>query len=192
MLRFGSILLAIALAGCTDALDTQDQGIDLTCDEGRLFIDHSPKGVVTHKQNVSFGFEARDVDVLGAAWIVEGGSVPGANATHAFTTPGMHAVELRVFTADGCVVVEAYEVEIMNKDPVASFTTKVAEDTLVLDARDSSDPNEDALTFIWSVDGTVVEEGELVAIAMPESGAVVGLLVQDPYGGEARDQTVVA
>ncbi len=140
---------------------------------------------------MSFSYEARDTAVLGAAWIVEGESVPGDNVTHAFAVPGVHAVELRAFTEEGCVLVETYEVEILNKDPTASFTTKAADDTLVLDGRTSSDPNGDTLTFIWSIDGAIVDEGELVAVPTPEPGAVVVLTVQDAYGGEAREQKVV-
>lgn len=191
--RLCALIVAVALAGCSDAIDSQSEdGPDLTCEDGRLFIDHSPKGLVAHKENVTFTHEARDTQVLGTVWVVEGETVAGAEAVHAFATPGVHEVELRAFTETGCVLVQHYEVELMNKDPTAVFTMDKVNGKLALDASGSTDPNGDDLSYLWSVDGEAVAEGELALIAEPEAGAVVAVSVQDPHGGEDRAQAVVS
>jgi len=189
-------MIGMALAGCSglpgtgsDAEPQPAKVPDLRCLDGDLQIDRSPSGAVTHNESLDFTVDVPD-DALGLVWIHEDVRAEGATFRHVFDAPGTKHVEARAFTPDGCVLVGSMDVAVENEAPIAFLDYKEVGGDLVLDASGSKDPNGDALTYAWTIDGRPVGSGQKALTAAPADGAIIEVVVTDAFGGTDTDKEI--
>ena len=81
-----------------------------------------------------------------------------------------------------------------NKTPVAVAGPDQLADCqtpVILDGRGSSDPDNDSLTFQWTLLGTVLGTGPVLPVSLPLGTNVVTLTVTDPCGASAQANVTV-
>ncbi|MFW3145743.1 MAG: PKD domain-containing protein [Thermoplasmatota archaeon] len=87
---------------------------------------------------------------------------------------------------------------VINRDPVAVFDHPVEfagfrdDEMIFFDAANSTDPDEDDLTYAWSsdIDGELGTGSELFA-QLSEGRHVITLEVKDPFGGSSSDDRIL-
>jgi predicted Ser/Thr protein kinase/PKD repeat protein len=112
---------------------------------------------VAWQQGEGHVFDARgsqdpDRSPLTYTWRFDEGPVKrGSTVTHRFTTSGNHTIHLTV--DDGSSQVTASRTMEINLPPQPSITQRATEDgRLALTANETSDPDDEDLTYWWSVD----------------------------------------
>jgi hypothetical protein len=182
-------LVTFALAGCSESVAPPAEPVpDLRCPAGTALISVTPTGQRSHNESVTLAYTTNAPAPLAAVWQVDGEAATTATVTHTYPTPGTHPVEVRIFTADGCVVLGQHDLVLVNQAPLAHFSKNVIGDTMYLDARGSKDPNGDPLTVTWLMDGVEVGTGMQTLKPVPPAGTIVGVVVSDPFGGVDRYQ----
>ncbi len=139
--------------------------------------------------------------VLGHAWDLDGDGEPDAQGVTPCTSfePGDHEVTLSVHDNDLCEVKYATDrarvrATLDNHPPVARLVpvgTAFVRSTVTFDARPSSDPDDDPLTFSWDLDGDGdFDDGEGATVQRRYDGqgqVSVGVEVSDgEYSDTAR------
>jgi PKD repeat protein len=121
----------------------------------------------------------------------DGQSAEGRNASHSFTSPGTYEVRLTVTDDAGspCSTAEDSLTVVVNAPPSATIDlpseiwTGGANDAAILDASRSADPDGQALSFDWVVNGRDRLVGERVRYGFTRAGDVpVQLMVSDGTG----------
>lgn len=140
-----------------------------------------------------------DNDAITYLW--QGIGIPqGSNSTEVSVThqqPGVYPVRLTVNDGSGAQnasysVNRVYEINAA-PIPVFSIPTNVAPgDVFPLNAVESSDPNQDQLEYIWSVNGDEVARGEISTLSLSQPGSYeVKLTVDDQRTVSNSIQTLV-
>ena len=173
------LVALLLLAGCSAIGGGEET---LACDAGAS-VSTSP-AAPSHREDVAF--DVTGPEALATVWLLDG--EPIEEPRHRFDAPGTHALEARLFTGDGCVAVGSLSLDVRNDAPQAHFSYAVSMDRLHLDARRSSDPNADELSYVWEVGGVGAGSGVEHLADVPPQGTVIKLVVSDPWGGEDRYQ----
>jgi PKD domain-containing protein/K319-like protein len=130
-----------------------------------------------------------DGDALTFAW-TEGSTVVGKSAVVSLTaTMGVHAYTLTVTDAGGLSSTAVTHVTITNRPPVANAgadqtlqAAGPAGTPVTLNGSLSSDPDGDALTFVWAQGGTIVGKSAVVPLTL-NAGAYTFTLTATDAGG---------
>jgi PKD repeat protein len=146
---------------------------------------------------VSFdGSSSSDVDgdALQYAWdFGDGATGAGATPTHTYASLGDFNVTLVVNDGalDSLPVTAA--VHIVNRPPLASagpdLTAELGSLATLVGA--GSDPDDDALTYLWSEGATVLGNAPTLNVGLPLGGHTLTLTVTDAHGAAATDDVVL-
>lgn len=93
-----------------------------------------------------------DGSIAGYAWdFGDGTTGTGANVNHEYTSAGTYTVELTVTDNKAATgnMVQKITVKEPNRAPLAAFSLEVKDLQVVLDASESSDPDNDSLSYTW-------------------------------------------
>jgi subtilisin len=144
--------------------------------------------------------EAEDgVDVARYEWRfpASGETASGTEVRHTFERHGRLPLHLRAVATDGTVV-RTSRTLVVNAPPVARFAATpgvpLVGELLRLDARNSSDPDGDVLTYAWRIgdDGAVDDRGAVAEFRPTEPGpTTVELRVEDGDGGSDTSTDVI-
>lgn len=144
-----------------------------------------------------------DVSITSWIWVLNGdngetASDSGEAIAYTFNSAGIYTVELTVsdgeFTDTDTVTVIVAQA---NRDPLADFTVSPASgidtDTVVsFDASNSSDPDDDALSYSWDFGGDGTASGRNASHTFSSVGGYnVQLTVNDGDGGSATKSQLV-
>lgn len=139
-----------------------------------------------------------DGSVAGYAWdFGDGTTATGAQASHAYTTPGTRTVTLTVTDDDGATHAATQDVTVQapNQEPVAAFVLEATDLAVSVDGSSSSDPDGTVTQWTWDFgDGSAPVTGATASHTYAAGGDyTVTLTVTDDRGGEAstsQDTTV--
>jgi PKD repeat protein len=109
--------------------------------------------------------------------------------------PGTFAIFLTVTDPYGASAADSMVLTVTNDPPIAiagpDQTIQTLE-TAMLDGSGSTDPNGDAIQYIWSIGGVQIATGPTPAAGPFDAGVhTVTLTVSDEWGAEATDQMVL-
>ncbi len=122
----------------------------------------------------------------------DGGTGTGVTTTHTYTSKGVYAVTLLITDSDGKTGARTKTVEALNRVPTAKFEYwPYMVDThtpMQFDASDSTDPDGEIVSYIWSFGDGVTDEGVRVEHQYTTAGGsgwqpTVTLTVTDDSGG---------
>lgn len=143
--------------------------------------------------DLAWAFDGRassdpDGDALTYAWAFgDGAQGVGATATHAYAAPGRYTVTLTV--SDGRTTASTTRDVVAvapNRAPTASFTTTGSGLSWSFDARASTDPDGDALSYQWTFHDGATATGPTATRAYAAGGTyAVTLTVTDARGAQA-------
>ncbi|HET6403385.1 MAG TPA: PKD domain-containing protein [Candidatus Thermoplasmatota archaeon] len=152
--------------------------------------------------NLTWSFDASgssdpDGDALTYAWdLGDGRTASGETVTHTYETPGAKTVTLTATDARGLSASSQRTVEAVqpNRAPTASFAASGANLTWTFDARASSDPDGDAMSYTWSLGEGATATGAVVTHTYATGGAKsVTLTVSDGRGlSSSAERTITA
>ncbi|MCD8482394.1 MAG: PKD domain-containing protein [Verrucomicrobia bacterium] len=134
-------------------------------------------------------------EVLSYTWdFGDGTGASGATAAHTFTTEGTHLVTLSVQDGMGGSDIVTREIFVGNREPTARITTSATTvlpgASVSLDGSTSTDPENDALTYHWSLgDGRTMVGQSIQAVWTTEGVYTVELRVQDSAGNSNAART---
>jgi PKD repeat protein len=120
-------------------------------------------------------------------WDLDGEAASGAEVDHTFTVKGPHPVELTVTDSAGQTARTAQTITVKSLPPVASFRCLTvplkAERDCEFDASESSDPDGEIVSYVWSFGDGETDEGESVTHVFALRGEyTVRLTVTDDSG----------
>lgn len=158
---------------------------------------------VTEGQSVTLRAQASDPnnDALNFTWTIDGQSVSNNRPDLEFGTVGRsvgrHTVKVTATDVDGMTADCSFEVTVNrrpNRNPTVTLTldkTEVFAGDTVMATAQASDPDNDPLTYTWSVDGqSRSETGSEIQIntsGMAGGSHSVSVTVRDDRGGSASD-----
>ncbi|MGO2610218.1 PKD domain-containing protein [Glutamicibacter ardleyensis] len=128
----------------------------------------------------------------------DGSTSAGINAEHSYEQPGNYQVKLEVTDSDGATDQQTQSIQITapeppNQAPQAGFAIGVAGLSVELDGSQSSDPDDDPLTYQWTFgDNSAPTTGETSSHAYTQRGTYdITLTVTDPDGlSDSKTQSV--
>jgi len=140
-----------------------------------------------------------DGEVTSWTWdFGDGTASTEASPTHQYASKGTFTVTLRVTDDDGLLSTVAQTVEIVNLDPLATFTLTPeaawTKQPIHLDASASSDPDGTIVAYEWDFDddGAADASGATVETQYADAGThTIRLYVTDEDGGTAAKEIVV-
>jgi hypothetical protein len=143
-----------------------------------------------------------DNDPLTYSWSVDGGATvngSGTSATVTATKAGTYTVTLSVTDSDGGTAAETVSVALTNRAPtisriIVSPTAPTTGETVTL-ACDAVDPDNDTLTYTWTVPGaTLTGAGQTVSATFEASSeaTTISCKADDGDGGIATLSTTTA
>jgi PKD repeat protein len=148
-----------------------------------------PGATVSFDAGASFDPDGK---VTAYAWdFGDGATAKGAKVEHAFAKPGTYPVTLTVTDESGsaCGTGVATLDLFVDAPPVASAGPDTdifiggAQDSLVLDASGSHDPDGDGLSHHWSLSNGMELDGEKLRVELAKPGSVTATLTTtDPHG----------
>ncbi|HEV8359593.1 MAG TPA: PKD domain-containing protein, partial [Candidatus Thermoplasmatota archaeon] len=110
-----------------------------------------------------------DRDTMNFTWdFGDGSRASGKRVTHAYATGGTYLVQLTA--SDGLATATALRSVTVNRPPVANLTTTIEGMEARADGRRSSDPDGDALRYLWDFGDGATAEGAEVAHVYTEAG----------------------
>ncbi|MBL8584055.1 MAG: PKD domain-containing protein, partial [Rhizobiaceae bacterium] len=175
--------------------------VETTVVARKIVVNQPPVAVIEAERKTCPGTEVSfdgsksfdpDGSISGFAWdFGDGSAAAGAKVSHRFARPGTYAVRLTVTDSSGSacsagvstlsVFVDAPPVA--DAGPDATVSIGGSQDSFVLDAARSRDPDGDSLSFRWSLSNGLTLEGEKARILLTEPGSVIATLTaSDPHG----------
>lgn len=154
---------------------------------------------VNHVQAVtldSTGSSDPEGGVLTHSWSLDGAQIAtGRNPTVGPFAVGAHDVTLTVTDDLGASATDSMVLTVVNEAPVANAgadkTIRTLE-TVGLDGAASSDPEGEALSYVWSLNGAQIATGPAPVVGPFDAGVhTVTLTVTDGHGASATDETIV-
>ncbi|WP_276299893.1 PKD domain-containing protein [Halorussus lipolyticus] len=185
---------------------TRNRTVVVSNDDPEL-VRVSPEKVPTPETGTRqrFVVRATDADATPATvvWSVDGSSVKETDLSstsqkvtfaHQFSTPGDHTVEATVEDGHGGSATATWDVSVNNRPPKVSGVAPESSSVSVLTGEsmtfeaEASDPEGDATSLRWQVDGTKVGTGERLNHSFAEPGTRnVTVVADDGAGGRDRN-----
>jgi hypothetical protein len=77
-----------------------------------------------------------------------------------------------------------------NRKPTALFSVEVVNNSILLNASESTDPEEKAMIYSWQIDGVTGESGILVTKPVPPGNHTIKLVVSDGVLSDDETHTI--
>jgi PKD repeat protein len=157
---------------------------------------------VSHAQAVALdgsGSSDPENGALSHAWSIGGGQIAtGSSPTVGPFAVGVHTVTLTVTDDHGATATDSMVITVINEAPVANAgpdqmvalpKSKIA--TVTVDGSASTDPEGNALSYLWTLAGQSVGTGAIVQLDLTKGVYGFTLTVTDDHGATAVDSVVV-
>ena len=177
---------------------TDDDGATDTMSVTKSFVNKSPfasftKSTQTAHLNEAVTFNAAessdpDGTIVSYHWdFGDGSTANGVEANHAYSEYGVYLVTLTVTDNDGLTDSASAIVVVVNREPVATFTstpeTAETDETVTFDAAGSYDPDGTLVSYVWDFGDGNTASGVTVDHAYTQDGTyLVTLTVTDNDG----------